>query len=113
MLIGNWVINLFMGLFAFTITFFMSFGKNLLTTTFYRGTISFILFFLIGYLFRWLLGIATKEVVLEETVNVNDNQDELTRQDELNIEGENNEFSEDELFKASQYVKELLNEEEV
>lgn len=117
MLIGNWLINLFLALTAFIIVFTASFQQNLLATTFIRSSIAFIISFLIGYLFRYLLAIASKDPTVEEK-NI-DNEEELRGKEEVEVEDPNllnyeeMQLSEEDIYKTSQYVKDLLNNEEV
>lgn len=115
MLIGNWLINLFLALTAFIIVFTASFHQNLLTTTLLRASFAFIVSFLIGYLFRYLLAVANKDNTIRE--NNIDNDDELRGKEEvedLNLNGnEEMELSDEEIYRTSQYVKDLLDNEEV
>lgn len=50
---GTIVINILLGMFGFIIVFLLSFSTNSMTTTFERSAITFVLFFLSAYLFRW------------------------------------------------------------
>lgn len=115
MFIGNWLINLFLALAAFIIVFTTSFHQNLITTTLIRASLAFIISFLIGYVFRYLLAIANKDNTIHE--NNIDNEDELRGKEEvedLNLNGnEEMELSDEEIYRTSQYVKDLLDNEEV
>ncbi|MFH5183194.1 hypothetical protein ACHHV8_11495 [Paenibacillus sp. TAB 01] len=48
--------NLIIGLLSFVITFIGSISHNIWTTTLLRSFYSFIILFLLVYLFRWILG---------------------------------------------------------
>ncbi|WP_239716158.1 hypothetical protein [Paenibacillus sp. 19GGS1-52] len=55
-MIGNIVINLIFGLLGFIFTFFINYGNNLLLTSFIRGILGFIIWFVLAFLLRWVLG---------------------------------------------------------
>lgn len=114
MLVGNLLINLFFGLAAFIIVFTASYGQNLLFTSFIRSGIAFFLSFLIAFVFRYLLALASKDKVEE---NIIDNDGEDRGIDEIEdpnlLESNEMELNEEDIYKASQYVKDLLDDEEV
>lgn len=114
MLVGNWTINLFFGLTAFIIVFISSFGQNLIITTSIRAGIAFILSFVIGYIFRYLFTVASKErsdlIGMETEVLESENSD---IPDPNLLENKEMDLSEEDIYKASQYVKDLLDDEEV
>jgi len=55
-MIGNFLINLIFGLIGFVLTFLVSFGNNLWTTSLIRGFLGFILWFMLAFVLRWVLG---------------------------------------------------------
>lgn len=54
-MVANWGFNACLGLTALGLTFFFSWQNNTWQTSLFRALIGFILFFLLGYLFRMLL----------------------------------------------------------
>lgn len=49
--------NAALGLIGFTATFLFSIARNPIVTTCVRGVYSFVVLFVIGFVFRWILGI--------------------------------------------------------
>ncbi|WP_209122364.1 hypothetical protein [Alkalihalobacillus sp. BA299] len=110
MLYGTWLVNLYLGIVAFFIVFLGSLGNNLIKTTCYRAAVAFVVTFLITYFFRWLWSIA----FASSTNKVQ--EDEVLFKQELNkIEDptEDREYSDEDIQKASEYVRELLDDKEV
>lgn len=60
MLFGSLRINLWSGIFGFVLTFLLSTGKNLLVTSFIRGIIAFVVWFILAYLVRWVIGYVSR-----------------------------------------------------
>ncbi len=112
MFIGSWKINLIISIIAFFIVFIGSMATNTLTTSIFRSFLAFLLFYLISFIFRWLWKIALKS---------NDDlvSDEVHPEGEVHPEIEDNtngdhirkvDYSAEDIEKASQYVKELIDE---
>lgn len=57
MLFGSFRINLWSGVVGFILTFVLSVGSNLLTTSLIRGLIAFAFWFLLAFALRWTLGV--------------------------------------------------------
>lgn len=55
-MIGSILINLLFGLVGFVLTFFVTYSNNLLGTSLLRGLTGFIVWFLLAFLLRWVLG---------------------------------------------------------
>ncbi|MNC40397.1 hypothetical protein D3C76_500980 [compost metagenome] len=58
---GKILISLLFGLLGFGFTFLINFGHNLLGTSLFRGIIGFIIWFLLAFLLRWVLGFIVKQ----------------------------------------------------
>jgi hypothetical protein len=54
-MVANWGVNAIFGLTAFLLTYFFSFANNTWQTSSLRGGIGFLLFFILGYMLRFLL----------------------------------------------------------
>ncbi|WP_245864475.1 hypothetical protein [Paenibacillus donghaensis] len=55
-MIGNLLINVLSGCIGFLFTFFVTYSNNLLMTSLTRGVFAFIVWFLLAFLLRWVLG---------------------------------------------------------
>jgi hypothetical protein len=103
---GTWVFNLFLGLFGFFIVFLLSFTGNTILTTFIRSFITFLSFFLIGYMFRWMFAyIKVDERDMKKVVN---SQSPVQKDNE--IEQTFNSLSDEEAQKVAQYIRSMLND---
>ncbi|MEC0183366.1 hypothetical protein P4H61_17895 [Paenibacillus peoriae] len=60
MLFGSLRINLWSGVVGFCLTFVLSVGSNLLTTSLIRGLIAFVFWFLLAFVLRWTLGVVAR-----------------------------------------------------
>src|SRR5688572_6704368 len=60
MLFGSLRINLWSGVVGFILTFVLSVGSNLLTTSLIRGLIAFVFWFLLAFVLRWTLGVVAR-----------------------------------------------------
>ncbi len=56
-MIGKMRFNVLFGLIGFVFTFLVSIGNNLLMTSLLRGLFGFILWFMLAFLIRWVLGV--------------------------------------------------------
>lgn len=54
-MVANWGVNAILGLTAFILTFFISLVNNTWQTSSFRAVVGFLLFFLFGYLLRFIL----------------------------------------------------------
>ncbi|MNB64149.1 hypothetical protein D3C81_63280 [compost metagenome] len=59
MMIGTILLNIICGLLGFAFTFLISLQNNLILTSLYRGLFGFILWFLLAFVLRWVLGFIT------------------------------------------------------
>lgn len=115
---GNWIVNLVLACFAFIIVFSASFYNNLLSTTLIRASIAFVVCYLLGYLFRWLafLAFASEENLESESESKSENVDTPNEPEEpiqeLALDDEEIQLSEEDVLKTSQFVKDLLDNEE-
>lgn len=106
MLIGSWLLNLIISTIAFLSVFIGSVLTNSLQTSFFRGGVTFVSFFILTYFFRWLWTYTFKDFN-NQTKKDNDIQIDPV------VEGKDtiiNEYSNEEINKASQYVKDLIND---
>ncbi|MGG1616887.1 hypothetical protein ACIFQM_15885 [Paenibacillus sp. NRS-1782] len=60
MLFGSLRINLWSGVVGFILTFVLSTGSNLLTTSLIRGLVAFVFWFLLAFVLRWTLGVVAR-----------------------------------------------------
>lgn len=60
MLFGSLRINLWSGVVGSILTFVLSVGSNLLTTSLIRGLIAFVFWFLLAFVLRWTLGVVAR-----------------------------------------------------
>lgn len=110
MLFGSWLINLYLSIAVFIIVFLGSLGNNLIITTSFRATVVFLITFISAYFFRWLWAIALAPFQSEETDDDLFSLEDNTQED---YPIENRDYSEEEVKKASNYVRELLDDKEV
>jgi uncharacterized membrane protein YraQ (UPF0718 family) len=52
---GNWGVNAILGLTAFICTYLFSYSNNTWQTALFRAGMGFLLFFVFGYIFRYIL----------------------------------------------------------
>lgn len=111
---GNWVVNIISACFAFIIVFSASFYNNLISTTIIRASIAFVIFYLLAYLFRWLafLAFTTEENPSQEGLQLEETLTEEEPLEELGIDNNEIHLAEEDVMKTSQYVKDLLDNEE-
>lgn len=85
---GNLLFNLVFGAVGFVLTLLISMGNNLFMTSLIRGLISFVIWFLLAFLLRWVWGVvsvpeAEQEAAVEQErgarfdVTTPDESDEL------------------------------------
>lgn len=96
------IINILLGLFGFFIVFLLSFSANSISTTLTRSTIAFVLFFLSGYLFRWMFAYIRKDPV-KITVMPPPQEEDLQQL----MKG----LSEEEAKKVAAYIRHMLQNE--
>lgn len=51
------VVNIIVGAIGFLFTFFVNYGHNLLGTSLIRASFGFIIWFVLAFLLRWVLGL--------------------------------------------------------
>lgn len=56
---GNLLFNLVFGAVGFVLTLLISLGNNLFMTSLIRGLISFVIWFLLAFLLRWVWGVVS------------------------------------------------------
>jgi hypothetical protein len=56
---GNLLFNLVFGAVGFVLTLLISMGNNLFMTSLIRGLISFVIWFLLAFLLRWVWGVVS------------------------------------------------------
>ncbi|MDQ0193466.1 hypothetical protein [Paenibacillus wynnii] len=77
MMIGNILLNVLFGLIGFVLTFLVTLGNNLLMTSLIRGFFGFILWFMLAFVLRWVLGF-----IFKESLDPNDSQSSLEENSE-------------------------------
>lgn len=93
-MIGNILINLIFGLIGFAFTFFINYGNNLLLTSFIRGILGFIIWFVLAFLLRWVLGSIVQQnlpPIASDSSNEGDNE-ELGSQLDISTPNEDEEL---------------------
>lgn len=118
MFIGTWLINLCISVVAFLLVFIGSMSANTVPTSLFRGLIASVTFFLITYFFRWLWKLALAGTEANEENDEHENSDHKKEPLEGNshkieqLEDNNSQqqYSDEEINKASQYVKSLLDD---
>lgn len=65
-MVANWGINAILGLTAFLFTYFFSLVNNTWQTSISRAGIGFLLFFILGYIFRFVL----YQIALKKTLDL-------------------------------------------
>ncbi|WP_342561486.1 hypothetical protein NST84_17695 [Paenibacillus sp. FSL R7-0345] len=63
---GKILISLLSGLVGFVFTFLINFGHNLIGTSLIRGIYGFILWFVLAFFLRWVLGFIVKQSPSDE-----------------------------------------------
>ncbi|MBB5323649.1 TM2 domain-containing membrane protein YozV [Anoxybacillus tepidamans] len=101
---GTVIVNILLGIFGFTIVFLLSFSANSITTTLVRSTITFVLFFLSGYVFRWMFAYIRKDPV-KITANLSNNMGEEELQQLMKG------LTEEEAQKVAAYIRHMLHRE--
>jgi uncharacterized membrane protein YraQ (UPF0718 family) len=94
---ASWRVNLFLGIISFLFTYLFSIENNTWQMSLFRAGIGFLLFFLLGYILRFLLHqIAAKKStsLLEEL-----NKEEISGQNKIQNDVENGQ-SDDPSFQA-------------
>lgn len=82
---GNIKLNLWFGIIGFVITFLVSSGNNLWTTSLFRGILGFVVWFLLAFVLRFILGILANPagaVPKMPTGNEESTQQELSQDDQ-------------------------------
>nr|WP_086074500.1 hypothetical protein [Paenibacillus camerounensis] len=69
MAMGKIIISLLSGLIGFLFTFLSNYGHNLLGTSLIRGIYGFILWFVLAFFLRWVLGF-----IIKQSVSAGDNE---------------------------------------
>lgn len=100
--------NLLLGLFGFFIVFLLSFTGNTILTTFIRSLITFLSFFLLGYIFRWMFAYIVDQ---EEMKNITNSQSSSPVQKDNEIGQLVNRLSDEEAQKVAQYIRSMLNDQ--
>jgi hypothetical protein len=103
MFIGSWIINIIFSIVAFSLVFIGSITTNTLFTSFIRGLLAFVCFYVITFFFRWLWMLASKNVFFEEVETQIENTEQGNSINKVD-------YSKEEIAKAGQYVKDLIND---
>lgn len=109
---GSFWINIIFGIIGFLLVFTLSLSSNIFTTSLIRASITFCLFFLFGYLMRFALHIVTQpNTAKNSTLMTHDDHEEKQIENDESAETEN-EIPEDLIERTSEFVRELLHEED-
>ncbi len=101
---GTVILNVLLGILGFIIVFLLSFSANSMITTLIRSATTFILFFLSGYIFRWMLGYIQRDTMEATSRSSHDlNEEELQQL----MEG----LTEEEAKKVANYIRHMLRDE--
>ncbi len=63
---GTWITNLVIAVIGACVVCIMSFSNNVLLTTLFRSGVAFVIFFLLGYIFRLMFRFVQGEKIIEE-----------------------------------------------
>ncbi|OIJ09926.1 hypothetical protein BKP35_15705 [Anaerobacillus arseniciselenatis] len=105
MFIGSWIINFFFSITAFLLVFIGSMTTNTVLTSFIRACFTFVSFYLITYFFRWIWMIASKD-----TKGMQIQKSEIEAKDDGKATNNKVEYTEVDIEKATNYVKDLIND---
>ncbi len=128
-MVGKLWWNLVFALMGALMVYILSIGENTLSTTALRSSGTFILFFLLLFLFRWAIGYASENyAIAQSSENVTENKtnsekseatahtftsDEQMLNNHSDGETESqNELSEEEAKKTSEMIRSLLDDDE-
>lgn len=70
---GNILLNVLFGVIGFVFTFLINQGHNLLGTSLIRGFLGFVIWFVLAFFFRWVLGTIIKQSNASD-INENDSE---------------------------------------
>ncbi|MFN7250815.1 MAG: hypothetical protein ACK4M9_08510 [Anaerobacillus sp.] len=103
MFIGSWKINVIISFTGFSLVFIGSFSMNGLPTSLLRACLAFLFFYIVSYFVRWLWALASKDNALKtkEKLDIEESEQGEARKEE--------QYSEADIEKTSQYVKDLIN----
>lgn len=73
---GKNLLSILSGVIGFLFTFLANYGHNLLGTSLIRGIYGFIIWFVLAFLLRWVLGSIVKQSVVPESTGANAGNDE-------------------------------------
>ena len=107
MFIGTWIINFVISIIAFLLVFVGSLSSNTANTSLFRAGIAFLFFYMVTYVIRWLLMLASKGSEEKSNEPVEISQIEESIQGKASVKEE---YSDEDIKKASQYVKDLIND---
>lgn len=91
-MIGSILINLLFGLVGFALTFFITYSNNLLGTSLLRGLTGFIVWFLLAFLLRWVLGFIVNQSSPQEEVAYEAEEEELGTKLDISTPSEDEEL---------------------
>ena len=103
---NRWLFPIFAGTIGFLISFFMSYNVNAVLTSFVRGIISFIVFFLLFELVRFIFFYSFSDLIKE---NLDEADDNITA-DESETEKSEVAVEEDKNFNAADNSKQIASE---
>ena len=107
---GTWIFNLVLGLFGFFIVFLFSLVANSFITALIRGMVALFLFYLAGFIFRWMFAYIKAErnennhKLDLHSPNVGKNVNEM--------EHLFNSLSEEDTKKVVEYIRSIMRDEQ-
>lgn len=118
----SWVTNLLLGLFGFLLVFLLSLNSNTIETSIFRGFVSFLGFYLLGFAITWVIAyvFTDNNNYDKEQHQSNKEGNKNTRNDTAFATNNTNEmqtdkapsFEGDVYERTSEYVRDLLKEED-
>ncbi|WP_108669670.1 hypothetical protein [Peribacillus acanthi] len=106
---GTFLVNFLFSIFGFLLYFSLSYSKYYPFETFIHSLIVALLFWISGYVVRYLFG-KSLQSFSEETRNVPSDRKFTSAKDEI-IQENDQPLSEDDIEQVSKYIKDLINNE--
>jgi hypothetical protein len=101
---GTWMFNLLLGLFGFLLVVLLSFAENSILTAFIRGFVTFVSFFFVGYIFRWMLAYIKED----NNQKIKISNPTTPQMNESEMQQLMNSFTEEEAKKTAEYIRGIL-----
>jgi len=119
----SWLTNLLLGLFGFLLVFLLSVNTNTIETSILRGFVSFLGFYLFGFIFTWVIAYVfsdnnnydkdTKHQINKQGNKATGNDTTSTTNNVTEMQSDKSPTFEGDVYeRTSEYVRDLLKEED-